>query len=126
MQVCPFCHTTLNDENTFCFVCGYLLASALPLPLFRHKRLYFFLAILSILLGILSCGFTFFPSLYMGSLILVLGAIGFAGVTLERVQGKSDVLLIKILAILGLFFGALGYIFFMFIHSNVPGIGYSM
>jgi hypothetical protein len=126
MQACPFCHATLDDKNTFCETCGYQLTLALPLPLFRHRRLYFFLAILSIMLGILACVFTFFPSLYMGSLFLVIGAIGLAGVTLERTKGYPDILLIKILAIFGLIFGILGYIFFMFIHSNVPGCGYSM
>ena len=126
MQACPFCHTALDDKNTFCEACGYQLTLGLPLPLFRHRRLYFSLAISSILLGILACVFTFFPSLYMGSMFLVIGAIGLAGVTLERAKGYSDIPLIKILSILGLFFGVLGYIFFMFIHSNVPGIGYSM
>jgi hypothetical protein len=62
----------------------------------------------------------------MGSLFLVIGAIGLASVTLEKTWGRFDTLIIRILAILGLFFGVLGYIFFMFIHSNVPGCGYSM
>jgi len=81
---------------------------------------------MSILSGILACVFTFSPALYMGSLFLVIGAIGLASVTLEKAWGRFDTLLIKILAIFGLFFGVLGYIFFMFIHSNVPGSGYSM
>ena len=62
----------------------------------------------------------------MSSIPLIIGTIALGGVTLERAQGKSDALMIKILAIVGLVFGVLGYIFFMFIHSNVPGIGYSM
>jgi hypothetical protein len=126
MQTCPFCNTTLDDENTFCKVCGYSLVLALSQPLFPHRKFYFTLSIMSILSGILGCVFTFFPALYVGSLFLVIGAIGLAGVTLERTQGRFDTFLIKILAILGLFFGVLGYIFFMFIHSNVPGSGYSM
>ncbi len=126
MQICPFCHTTLNDETTFCEKCGYSLVLLLPQPSFPHKEFYLAFSIFSILLGILACVFTFFPTLYMGSLFLIIGAIGLAGVTLEKTWGKFDTLLIKILAILGLFFGILGYIFFMFIHSNVPGSGYSM
>ena len=126
MQICPFCNTTLNDKNTFCKVCGYSLVLALFQPFFPHRKFYFTLSIMSILSGILACVFTFFPPLYMGSLFLVIGAIGLAGVTLERAWGRFDTLLIKILAIFGLFFGVLGYIFFMFIHSNVPGSGYSM
>jgi len=81
---------------------------------------------MSLLSGILACVFTFFPTLYMGSLFLFIGAIGLASVTLEKAWGKFDTLLIKILAILGLLFGVLGYIFFMFIHSNAPGSGYTM
>jgi hypothetical protein len=49
-----------------------------------------------------------------------------AGASLEKTWGKPDTRSIKILSIFGLIFGVLGYIFFMFIHSNVPGIGYSM
>ena len=126
MQICPFCKADLSETKTFCEVCGYSFTLSLPRPFFPHKRFYFALSILSILSGILACVFTFFPALYVGSLFLVIGAIGLAGVTLERSRGQLDTLLIKILAILGLFFGVLGYIFFMFIRSNVPGSGYSM
>lgn len=126
MQVCPFCNTPLNDKNTFCDKCGYSFVLALPIPLFPRRKLYFTLSIMSILSGILACVFTFFPAVYVGSLFLVIGAIGLASVTLEKAWGKFGTLQIKILAILGLFFGVLGYIFFMFIHSNVPSSGYSM
>lgn len=126
MQTCPFCKTAFTDQNTFCIICGYSLILSLPYPILAHRKSYFALAILSIFLGIGACVFTFFPSLYMGSLFLVIGAIGMAGVTLEKTRGKLNTLQIKILAILGLVFGGLGYIFFMFIHSNIPGIGYSM
>ena len=126
MQVCPFCHTSLNGKNTFCKMCGYSFVLSLPLPFFPHRKSYYALSILSILFGILACIFTFFPALYMGSLFLVIGAITMASITLEKTWGRSDTLLIKFLAILGLFLGLLGYIFFMFIHSNVPGIGYTM
>ncbi|KPL00850.1 MAG: hypothetical protein AMJ91_02925 [candidate division Zixibacteria bacterium SM23_73_3] len=126
MQSCPFCDMALNDQSTFCKLCGYSFVLALPLPLFPRRRFYFTLSILSILSGIVGCIFTFSPALYMGSLFFAIGAIGLAGVTLERTQGKFDTLLIKILSIVGLFFGVLGYMFFMFLHSNVPGIGYTM
>jgi hypothetical protein len=81
---------------------------------------------LSILSGILACLFTFFPNFYFKSLFLVLVSIGLAGTTLEKARGKSGAFWIRILAIFGLACGVLGYIFYMFIHSNVPGIGYSM
>lgn len=126
MQTCPFCKTDLSETKTFCEVCGYSFSLSLPQPFFPHKRFYFALSILSILSGILACVFAFSPALYMGSLFLVIGAIALAGVTLERAWRQFGTLLVKILAILGLFFGVLGYIFFMFIHSNVPGIGARM
>jgi len=126
MQTCPYCNTTLSERNTFCEVCGYSFVLPLPPPFFPRKKFYYTLSLSSILLGILSCIFTYFPALYMSSIPLIIGTIALGGVTLERAQGKSDALLIKILAIVGLVFGVLGYIFFMFIHSNVPGIGYSM
>jgi hypothetical protein len=84
------------------------------------------LSISSILLGITACVFTFFPALYYGSLPFFIGEMVSAGASLEKTWGKSDTRSIKILSIFGLLFGVLGYIFFMFIHSNVPGIGYSM
>ena len=126
MQVCPFCNTPLNDENTFCKVCGYSFVLALSQLFFPHRKFYFALSILSILSGIMSCALTFIPALYMISLLFVIGAIALAGVTLEGTRGKFDTLLIRVLAVLGLLFGVLGYISFMFIRSNVPGIGYTM
>jgi len=62
----------------------------------------------------------------MGSLLLVIVAVGLAGVTLEKAWGEFDTLLIRSLAILGLIFAVLGYISFLFIHSSVPGSGYTM
>ena len=126
MRFCPFCKKTLSEESTFCAVCGYSLVLALPMLALPHKKLNLSLACTSIVLGILACAFTFFPTLYLASFLLVILAIGLAGVTLERVSGRYDALPIKILAILGLVFGILGYISFMFLRSNVPGIGYTM
>jgi hypothetical protein len=126
MRVCPYCNTALSSHHTFCQVCGYSLVLPLPGPAFPRRRFYLSLSILSIFSGILSCALTFVPSLYMASIFFVIGAIGSAGVTLERSRGKFHTLPIKILAVLGLFFGILGYLSFMFIRSNVPGIGYTM
>jgi hypothetical protein len=126
MQKCPFCKACLDDSCTFCNVCGYSFLLPLPHPALTHRRLYFFLSALSILAGLVSCVFTFIPKLYMTSLFFFIAAIGLAGVTLERAKGKSQALLIKILAVLGLVLGFLGYITFMFIRSNVPGCGYTM
>jgi len=126
MHVCPFCHTAAGDPETFCQLCGYTFVPNLPRPLLVHKRFYLGLSLLSIFLGILACIFTFFSTLYLKSIFLFIIGIVLAGVSLEKAQGKSDALPVKILAVIGLVFGALGYIFFMFIHSSVPGIGYSM
>jgi len=126
MHTCPFCKAYLPDSNTFCRVCGYSFVLPLPHPVLLRSRLYLALAMLSILSGILSCGFSFIPTLSMASLFLVMGALALAGITLEGAKGKSQALLVKILAVLGLFFGILGYVCFMFMRSNVPGIGYTM
>lgn len=126
MQTCPFCKTYLGDSSTFCKVCGYSFLLPLPHPVLTHRKLYYLLSALSILAGLVSCVFTFIPQLYMMSLLFFIAAIGLAGVILERARGKSQTLLIKILAVLGLVLGFLGYISFMFIRSNVPGCGYTM
>lgn len=126
MRFCPFCKKTLSEDSTFCEICGYSFALALPILALPHKKLNLSLACISIVFGILACAFTFSPTLYFASFLLVILAIGLAGVTLERVSGKFGTLSIKILAIVGLFFGILGYISFMFLRSNVPGIGYTM
>jgi hypothetical protein len=126
MRLCPFCKKITGEESTFCKVCGYSLVLALPILALPHKKLSLLLACASIISGISACVFSFFPVLYWTSFPLVILAIGLAGVTLETVSGKFDTLPIKILAILGLAFGILGYISFMFLHSNVPGIGYTM
>ena len=126
MQVCPFCDTSFDDPTNICKVCGYSFSLPLPPPRLSHQKLYFTLSLLSILSGILACLFIFFTNFYFKSLFLVLVSIGLAGTTLERARGKSGAFWIRILALFGLVCGVLGYIFYMFIHSNVPGIGYSM
>lgn len=126
MQTCPFCRTRLTKSDTFCNACGYSLVLPLPYPELARRKLYFALSILSILSGILSCAFTFVPSLYVASLFFFIGAMGAGGLTLERTRGKCGTLAIKLLALLGLFLGVLGYISFMFIRSNVPSSGYTL
>ncbi|MFQ6003143.1 MAG: hypothetical protein ACE5KJ_05290 [Candidatus Zixiibacteriota bacterium] len=126
MRPCPFCKKTLGDDKTFCEVCGYSFALALPILAFPHKRLNLLLACGSIIFGISACVFSFLPAFYLISFILVILTIALAGISLESVSGKFNTLLIKILAIVGLVFGILGYICFMFLRSNVPGIGYTM
>jgi hypothetical protein len=122
MKFCPFCKKALGEDSTFCEVCGYSFVLALPMLVFPHKKLNLWLAAASIIFGILACAFTFVPDLYLISFVLVILAIALAGVTLESVRGKFDTLLIRILAIVGLVFGTLGYLFFMFLCSHVPGI----
>jgi hypothetical protein len=126
MKLCPFCKKITSEDSTFCLVCGYSFALALPILALPHKKLSLALGCASTVSGVLACVFSFFPLLYWASFPLVILSIALAGVTLESISGKFGVLPIKILAILGLVFGILGYIFFMFIHSNVPGIGYTM
>jgi len=126
MRACPFCGATLDDESTFCEVCGHSLVSAPAPPLPARLRLYLTLSILSILVGISSCAFTFVPRLYMGSLALIIASIGLGGFILERTRGKSGTRLAKVLAVVGMLFGVLGYISFMFLRSNVPGSGAHM
>jgi hypothetical protein len=126
MKLCPFCKKTLSEDSTSCEVCGYSFVLALPILALPHKKLNLSLACGSIIFGISACVFSFLPTLYLLSFILVISAIALAGVTLESVSGKFNTLLIKILAIVGLVFGILGYISFMFLRSNVPGIGYTM
>jgi hypothetical protein len=126
MKLCPFCKKALIESSTFCMVCGYSFALALPILTLPHKRLSLALGCASIVSGITACVFSFFPVLYWISFPLVILTIALAGVTLETVSGKFNTLPIKILAILGLAFGILGYISFMFLRSNVPGIGYTM
>lgn len=126
MQICPFCKTYLTDSVTFCKTCGYSLVLALPCPGLTRGKLYLVLSILSVFWGIISCAFTLVPSLHIVSLPFVIGAMGAGGVSLERTRGKYGTLLIRLLAVLGLFLGFLGYLSFMFMRSNVPGSGYSM
>jgi hypothetical protein len=77
-------------------------------------------------LGIGSCVFTLVPRLYMGSLALIIASVGLGGFILERTRGKSGTRLAKVLAAVGMLFGLLGYISFMFLRSNVPGSGSHM
>jgi hypothetical protein len=126
MQECPFCGTPFEESDALCQTCGYNLSQPLPSPVLEHRAFYWGLSIFSILLGLSACIFTYFPSLYMKSLILIIASLGLASFTLEKVRGKSNTLLIKIMSVVGLVLGVLGYIFFMFIHSNVPGCGYTM
>lgn len=122
MSVCPFCQNISREDNTSCELCGYSFVLSLPILAFPRKKLNLLLACSSIILGISACIFSLVPALYLISFVLVILAIAVAGVTLESVSGKFNTLLIKILAIVGLAFGTLGYISFMLICSNVPGI----
>jgi hypothetical protein len=116
----------LDPTSTSCRVCGYSLVDLLPRPALARKQLYLGVSIFSLLLGVTACFFTFVPSLYMKSLVPMIVSLGLASFTLEKVWGKSNTLAIRILAISALAFALLGYVSFMFIRSNVPGIGYTL
>ena len=122
MSLCPFCKRALVEDSTFCNACGYSFVLALPMLTYAHRGLNLSLACASIIFGILACAFSFFPALYLASFVLVLLTIAVAGITLESVSGRFNAFLIRVLAIVGLAFGTLGYICFMFLCSNVPGI----
>jgi hypothetical protein len=126
MRACPFCKMPLDPTSTSCRVCGYSLVDLLPRPALARKQLYLGVSIFSLLLGVAACFFTFVPSLYMKSLVPMIVSLGLASFTLEKVWGKSNTLAIRILAISALAFALLGYVSFMFIRSNVPGIGYTL
>ncbi len=126
MRTCPFCKSSVAQNSTSCRVCGFSLVRLLPLPLLARKTLYWALSALSATLGLSACVFTLIPSLYMKSVVLIIGSLALAGFTLEKTWGKPNTVLIRVLAVLGLALGLLGYICFMFVRSNVPGIGYSM
>jgi hypothetical protein len=126
MRACPFCKMPLDPTSTFCRVCGYSLVGLLSRPALARKLLYLVTSIISLLLALTACVLTFIPSWYMRSLIPIIASLGLASFTLEKAWGKSGTLTIKILAISALAFALLGYISFMFIRSNVPGIGYTM
>jgi 4-amino-4-deoxy-L-arabinose transferase-like glycosyltransferase len=126
MLACPFCKMPQDPTSTFCRVCGYSLVDLLPRPALARKPLYLGISIISLLLALAACVLTFIPSWYMRSLIPMIASLGLASFTLEKAWGRSDTLAIKILAILALAFALLGYVSFMFIRSNVPGIGYTM
>jgi hypothetical protein len=126
MRTCPFCNSSLNPNSTSCQVCGYSLVSLLPVQKLTRRWLYLGISLLSLLLALTACVFTFLPSLYMKSLIPMIASLGLSGLTLEKVRGKSGCSIIRVLAVMGLVFAFLGYVSFMFIRSNVPGCGYSM
>ena len=126
MHACPFCKSELDEKSNRCTLCGYSLISGLPSPALARRKFYLALSSLSVLLGIASCVFALLPPLYMGSLFLIIASIGLGGFTLERTRGKSGTWSVKILAMVGMFFGLLGYVSFMFLRSNVPGSGYTM
>jgi hypothetical protein len=126
MRTCPFCKSSVGQNSTSCRICGFSLVRLLPLPILARRTLYRALSVLSVILGLSACAFTLIPSLYMKSVVLIIGSLTLAAFTLEKTWGKPDTMLIRFLAILGLALGLLGYICFMFVRSNVPGIGYSM
>jgi hypothetical protein len=126
MQACPFCKMPVDSTSTSCRACGYPLVNLLPRPALARKPLYLGISIISLLLALAACVLTFVPSWYLRSLIPMIASLALASFTLEKTWGKSNTLAVKIVAISALAFALLGYISFMFIRSNVPGIGYTM
>ncbi|MCJ7507759.1 MAG: hypothetical protein MUO85_03375 [candidate division Zixibacteria bacterium] len=73
-----------------------------------------------ILLGLSSFLFSFLTPLSILSLVTGVSAIGLCGFSLEK-SGRA-----KLLPIIGLVLGALGFIWSILVHSNLPNNGYSM
>ena len=55
--------------------------------------------------------------------LLVLTALGFSGITLEKLTRKMDTVPLKILAVAALILAAVGYLLFIFYNSRMPGSG---
>ena len=123
MSLCPFCGEKIPEGKTFCQRCGY--SSVLALPYFPTKislsNLLF--ALIGLIAGIGSCILSLIPSLNYVGFLLVLTALGFSGVTLERLTRKMDTVPLKVLAVVALILAAVGYLLFVFYNSRMPGSG---
>lgn len=120
MFFCPFCKANLPDNTTFCPNCGYPSVLFLPFhPLIKHKSRYILLALLSAVLGIISCALSLFPSLFIFGLILAVPAIALGAISLEGIAQKFNGNFIRLFAITGLVLGVLSYLLNIFVNSEV-------
>ena len=123
MSFCPFCGKELSEGRTYCLCCGYSTSLALPCFPAKVDLSNLLLAILGLISGIGSCVFSLFPSVNYLGFVLVLTAIAFSGINLERLSKKFDTTPLKVLSVIALVLAAVGYLFFIFTNSRVPGSG---
>ena len=123
MSLCPFCGEEIAEGKTFCSRCGYSAILALPYPSAKIKFSNLLFALLGLIAGIGSCILSLIPSLNYVGFLLVLTALGFSGITLERLTRKMDTVPLKILAVAALILAAVGYLLFIFYNSRMPGSG---
>lgn len=123
MSLCPFCGEEIPEGKAFCTRCGYSVILALPYPSTKIKFSNLLFALLGLIAGIGSCILSLIPSLNYVGFLLVLTALGFSGVTLERLTRKMDTVPLKILAVVALVLAAVGYLLFIFYNSRMPGSG---
>ncbi len=120
MFFCPFCKANLSEKTTFCANCGYSIVLSLPFyPLIEHKSRYILVALVSMVLGITSCALSFFSSLCVFGLILVVPAIAFGAISLEGIAHKLNGKFIRLFAVSGLVLGILSYLLNIFVNSEV-------
>lgn len=123
MSLCPFCGEEIAEGKTFCMRCGYSTTLALPYPQVKVNVSNLLFALLGLIAGIGSCIFSLIPSLNYVGFLLVLTALGFSGITLEKLTRKMDTVPLKILAVTALILAAVGYLLFIFYNSRMPGSG---
>jgi len=123
MSLCPFCGEEIVEGKTFCSRCGYSTTLALPYPHVKVSFSNLLFALLGLIAGIGSCILSLIPSLNYVGFLLVLTALGFSGVTLEKLTRKMDTAPLKILAVAALILAAVGYILFVFYNSRMPSSG---
>ncbi len=123
MSLCPFCGEEIAEGKSFCVRCGYSTVLALPFPPVKISFSNLLFAFLGLLSGIGSCILSLVPSLNYLGFLLVLTALGFSGVTLEKLTRKMDTVPLKILAVAALVLAAVGYLLFIFYNSRMPGSG---
>jgi hypothetical protein len=123
MSFCPFCGKELTEEKTYCLCCGCPTNLALPYPSVKVELSNISLALLGLVLGIASCIFSLIPSLHYLGFLMVLGAVAFSGISLEKLAKKLDTIPLKVLSIIALIFASTGYLLFVFANSHMPPTG---
>ncbi|MCJ7497291.1 MAG: zinc ribbon domain-containing protein [candidate division Zixibacteria bacterium] len=123
MAFCPFCSEEIAEGKTFCQRCGYSSSLALPYPSTKISFSNILLASLGLISGIGSCIFSLLPRYNYLGFILVISAVVFSGISLEKLTKKFDTVPVKVLSVIALVFAAVGYILFIFYNSRMPGSG---